>query len=338
MKGYLQRLFDRGAGLTSAAPTVASADVASAMAPRSPTVAFDQRLAEPGWAQAFGALRGSPAADTSDFASVADAGALLEATEEEAQAPATQPLSAPAAIVPVARRSVSRAEPVSEPVVRESSAIDRDVRPAAFAGSPPDPTTTTEAALTELPAPTLPAVVSRIETLSPQPTPAEPRIRDAAQRTGPRETQQFAAPQRAHSEPLDPIPVMPLAHPDLTDRATAAGPRRAVEPTVRADPAPVLRTQAPQVEPLRPAPAPLAALPAAAPDPQELRRMVREAVRAELASRPAASNLPADGRRDRSRARDTAAASRPASAREASVIGELEPSGSALTLYGLRRR
>jgi len=66
--------------------------------------------------------------------------------------------------------------------------------------------------------------------------------------------------------------------------------------------------------------------------------MVREAVRAELASRPAASNLPADGRRDRSRARDTAAASRPASAREASVIGELEPSGSALTLYGLRRR
>lgn len=66
--------------------------------------------------------------------------------------------------------------------------------------------------------------------------------------------------------------------------------------------------------------------------------MVREVVQAELERHRAASNPPADGPAGRSRERDIAAAPRPASAREASVIGELEPSGSALTLYGLRRR
>lgn len=343
MNGYLQRLFDRGAGLSTAAPSVASADVASAMAPQSPMVAFDQRLAEPGWAQAFGALRGSPAPNAVGFASVEDVGALPEVPEVAAQAPVVQVLSEPCAI-PVARPAVTGAELVAEPVVREARVIDRDVRPAALAVPPPDPVTTVEATPSALPGPRLPAVIARIETLSPQPAPAGPRIRDATPRQGTRETRRVAAPQRAHSEPIDPLPAMALAHPNATDTASAEGPRRAVEPVVRTDPAPVPRPQAlqalqvPQVEPLRPAPTTLAAQPAVAPDPHEVRRMVREAVQAELERHRAASNPPAIGPAGRSRERDIAAAPRPASAREASVIGELEPSGSALTLYGLRRR
>ena len=74
-------------------------------------------------------------------------------------------------------------------------------------------------------------------------------------------------------------------------------------------------------------------------DAPAIERVVREAVRAELARQPAQQGMtttritPAN--EDQASAKP---APRPATAREASVIGALEPSASPLTIYGVRRR
>jgi hypothetical protein len=104
---------------------------------------------------------------------------------------------------------------------------------------------------------------------------------------------------------------------------------------------PRARALPPEVEPLRRAPAPVEAPSASVVDAREVERIARAAVRAELARRPAAGGPPEQRRGNAAtsaRESERKSSPRPATAREASVIGELEPSSSPLTIYGLRRR
>lgn len=345
MSAYLQRLLDRGAGLgagTGASSRAApDADVAPATAPGSPAFDFDQRLADPVLARMFSFLGGAPGDAAGDDAQFAHDGraAVMAAPPSEPNIPArdaraVRPPAVPAGAQPahrvaeVAPRATLGADPASATAVNGAAVLPVPTRPGtreqavaqpvAVAG-PPAP-----------PAPWVQAPQRAIASgLAASPGEALPATVDA---------RRAAAPQAALVTP-------PRALADVAASATAAtaaalvrpapAPARPQQPFIRPQPA---LAGAPQVEPVRRSPAPLAAPVTARHDAVEIERIARDAARAEFARQQAqaaprsATAVPAES--------DGAPKPqpRPATAREASVIGELEPSASPLTIYGLRRR
>ena len=336
MTGYLQRLFDRGTGIVAAPPSAPTGDVAPAMAPASPAVGFDQRLADPNLAQVFGLLGVSP-----------DPDALLETKPPEAAAaplmvprpsgvaadpitarppmPSMADIVAPPTVPP--RRSIE-AVPDAEPKARHSAHVSpsparaNGVEPLAF-----QPHTGAPAVGSHPPQSSLPAVASRETAPAPRAKSADP---SSAIATG-----------RPQVEP----PPLAFPHPRQDDHESV----RQFETVARVTP--LAPTPPPERSPrvfsdargraVRRQPAPLEPPPAVAADARELERIAREAVRAELAHRHAvgpSTSHPRGVAPATERDGPRKPASRPASAREASVIGELEPSSSPLTIYGLRRR
>lgn len=330
MSGYLQRLFDRGAGWGPSA-TGAAAEVAPAMAPGSPAFAFDQRLAEPGLAGLFGILGLSPE--------------LQALPQAELQGEDSAAVAGPA------RTAVAPVPVLHALQPRDPQMSDRhDELPRHRAES-----TLTSPMQQERPAPrragTAPVRSQPIESSAPRSEPGPATVERPAwlqQRPSAR-----AIAPVMHETRVEPVVVVEKRPADvaparLDPPATIeVAPASTVQPVLPPTPPPSqfaaqpARAPVREVEPPRRAPQPLAPLAAAATDAREVERIARDAVRAELARRPA---VPAPAQSARAAAAASAAepapkaAPRSASAREASVIGELEPSSSPLTIYGLRRR
>lgn len=348
MSGYLQRLFDRGAGL-AAAP---AREVAPAMASASPSVAFDQRLAEPGLAEDFGILGLEPDPEIpADGTPQTEAAALARST----------PLGPPQMSLPAA--ALPRTAPASPQAAAPTEHLADRLREPGPPAHPqrqgtwpaPHPAMPQQPEGQQVPAWVLSqpvvralaawgpgesresrdsreAVESCTELPLPRPAHSAGRAVDAAAVVQPMRP----LSREARHAPQSPWPIVPIAQdPSIRVRpATAVPAARSTEPGA----APASRRE---VEPPRRMPQPLEPQPAAAPAGPMLERLVRETVRAELAHQPSARK--AAGPAPQAAAGPAAdgapgPAPRPATAREASVIGELEPSSSPLTVYGLRRR
>ena len=331
MTGYLQRLLDRGAGVPAASAFApAPTEVLPAGLPASPVAGFDQRLAAPGLAEDFGIL-GLPPGDM-------DPGGDESADDRTL-------LPAPVAQTPGA--SVLAGDPASRPEPGQAywaEAAPLPLREAPMA-TPMSSPAQEEGRMSSSPAPRMAAPVLR--QVSPAP----------AARTAP---QGQAPPSPA--PPIAPT-AAPVALPGRPPSPRSEASPTPVFPLSAAEPATMpaqgfVETQSPVVQPLTPSehpavapsseivpppPAPLPPLPAPSPASAtsvEVDRLVRDAVRAELARQRAENPpqtprqpAPADGTSG-----DAPAPRRPATAREASIIGDLEPSGRPLTLFGLRRR
>lgn len=326
MSGYLQRLLDRGAGLAAATPaTPAGAEAAPAMASGSPVLGFDQRLAESGLAADFGILGISP-----------DPEAIGEEAPEEAipaPAPAVRTREVPTIAAPPAKRGVTPALAV-QPSPLPSEVEDSGPAPL---GSTATPSTLAQE---------IAAVAERVtRALPPEAkSSAVPAARAVPFPPPPVAVSGIAKPTQAAPVARTPETVTPTPH-AFRSFTTPATPSTPSEPVIVTPAAPV---QAPiaasmpaarEVEPPLVTPPPITPPASAVPDVPAIERVVREAVRAELARQPAAQNArtaritPAN--EDQPPAKP---APRPATAREASVIGALEPSASPLTIYGVRRR
>ena len=336
MSGYLQRLYDRGAGLTAARPSVPAGDVAPAMAPASPAVAFDQRLAEPRLAQDFAIPGVSP-----------DTEALVEGEPpEEPAPPLAPPRESAAPVEPIAPSTGWGAVRAESPSVLPRRSVDSvpDSDPASRTVKDVLPPPAGSEALeppAARPARPVPPVEPR-PVRAPAPVSIEHRESDPEPPAqGANASSATAAPRSRADEPL---PVV-FPHPPQNGRTSIPQPQTVAQPEpLQPTPPPERwpwRQPTREVEPLRRAPAPLEPPPAAAADARDVERIARETVRAELARRPEVGHG-ADERRGATTGKDRDGtqkpAPRPASAREASVIGELEPSSSPLTIYGLRRR
>ncbi|WP_404337169.1 hypothetical protein AB2M62_01410 [Sphingomonas sp. MMS12-HWE2-04] len=324
MSGYLQRLLDRGAGLAAAPSPPTGAEAAPAMASGSPVLSFDQRLGEGGLASDFGILGVSP-----DPEALGDEGAT------EIPAPVTPVRPA----VPLGTTSTESAVPAfpANPVQPLPSQADRSIAlpssEAALATTPADVT------VSERPIRALQPEARR--DLSPQPValaPSAPRLATPAATPSALTSAQAVPRTRA------PEAMTPEARPPVRNRATPAAPQPTPLPPITTPAIPAIPAIEPlvpiarEVEPPRPAPPPLAPPASSIPDAPAIERVVREAVRAELARQPAPqapSPRSAPANEDQAPAKP---APRPATAREASVIGALEPSASPLTIYGVRRR
>ena len=332
MTGYLQRLLGRGEGVPAASAFApAPTEVRPAGLPASPVMGFDQRLAAPGLAEDYGIL-GLPPGDMDPGGDeFAGDGTLLP--ELVAQTPVA---------------TVLTGDPASRPVLGQpdwAEATPLPLREAPMAppkSSPsPNPDRMSPAPAPRLDAPVLPQASPAPAALSPPqgqaaPSPVPPLAPTAAPGPLP------GRPPSPRAE-ASPMPVFPLL---------AAGPATLLPQAFVEKQSPVVQpltpSERPAIDPtseiVPPPPSPLPPFPAPSPasvTPVEVDRLVREAVRAELArervENPAAQRprppTPADGTPV-----DTPAPRRPATAREASVIGDLEPSGRPLTLFGLRRR
>jgi hypothetical protein len=328
MSRYLQRLFDRGGALTAAAATPGPpAGVQPAGAAGSPLLAFDQRLAHPDLAADFGLLGLTP--EWGEAESPAINGDVL-----------SQPAPTSAQPVPIADAAAPAPQPQPRPMAAEPRAAD--VRPV---GAP-----------TRVEAPRPPGQPAPAAGHQPPLAPVQPRIPISAAVPEP-EAQPAPPPPRVALAPPPPpmvqtvlTPLQPglpeprtsstLVSTPLSDPSPASGPvaranstADATLPSLRFDPPPA------PLMPVAPAPPPPLAAPVPEGDTARIEQVVRETVRAELARlRPAGRpGAPAPANEDARRA-DPPPAPRPATAREASVIGDLEPSGGPLTLYGLRMR
>ena len=343
MSAYLQRLLDRGAGLgaggavgatASAAPGV---DVAPATAPGSPAFDFDQRLADPALARMFSFLGGAPGdapGDDVQFAQDGRAAAMAPQSSEP-----TMPARDAAAVrLPDALVDAKPAHRVAEVAPRATLVADPASATAGDgAAVPPVPAPARVQAVALQPVavarPAAPPALSvraparpMASGLAASPGEARPATVDARRARAPQSAP--VTPPNARADVAVPAPAPALVGP-------APAPTRPQQPSFRPHPA---LAGAPEVEPVRRSPAPLAAPVTARHDAVEIERIARDSARAEFARQQAqaaprsATAVPADS--------DGAPKPppRPATAREASVIGELEPSASPLTIYGLRRR
>jgi hypothetical protein len=332
MTGYLQRLLGRGEGVPAASAFAsAPTEVRPAALPASPVMGFDQRLAAPGLAEDYGIL-GLPPGDMDPGGDeFAGDGTLLP--EPVVQTPGASVLAGDPA---------SRPEP-GQAYWAEAAPLPLREAPMATPKSSPAPEPDR---ISPSPAPRMTAPVLRQASPAPAtrtapqgqaaPSPAPPIAPTAAPLALP------CRPPSPRSE-ASPTPVFPLRA-----AAPAAMPAQAFVETQSPVVQPLTPSERPAIVPtseiVPPPPSPPPPLPAPSPAsvmPVEVDRLVREAVRAELArdrvENPAAHSpsppAPVDGTPG-----DAPAPRRPATAREASVIGDLEPSGRPLTLFGLRRR
>lgn len=331
MTGYLQRLFDRGGALAAPSGESGQAAILPALAARSPVVGFDQRLTGPDRALDFGILGATPEALEGDWAA--------EESEFRAEVP---------------RRpddDVPRAPPMPRPAAPADPQAPRLTLPAA---TPADPQARVPAAeRTEQTHPRAPDVRARREVAAPPapapgpaaipaPVPEMPKILPAERSSAPPPAGEVAfapvIPEFAKVDRRAPANLEPAATPAAVrplDPAPAA--LAAPEP----EPAPGPRQAEPRAAELVPAqplpPPPLAAPARPSLDLDEVERIVRESVRAELAEAPARRSAgPGTTTVEEAPAAERPRA--PATAREASLIGDLEPSTRPMGLFGLRLR
>lgn len=346
MSAYLQRLFDRGAALAAlqpAAPAAAGAELAPAMAPGSPAFAFDQRLAEPALARLFSVLGVTPEMQADGEAGLSPdawAAAAVRPAETLAPphnvaAPAAPRAPAPAPAPAQGRegpRAVHREMRPTSPALRRAGDV---MQAPAWSASEAVPTPAAQPARDIAPAD---AHAAPLPVAVPVTTGQPVRAVASGQPESPATVRARVQPPEA--APVVPPPAAPQALAPVHPAEVLAPRAPRQRPQVDA-PAPV-RRPAVEVEPPRRMPAPVAAPAGDALDARAVERIAREVVRTELARRPGtggASQQAVPGAVPAERAAERkAAAPRPATAREASVIGELEPSSSPLTIYGLRRR
>ncbi len=342
MSRYLQRLLDRGAAAAPPAPpTLGATEVAPGPTLGSPLLSFDQRLMNPALARDFGILGMPP--EWADSAEPAESESPVPL--EAPPSPSPQGSVPPAAPTPQASdpsagwwRQPRRAhdEPRPEPQAPASPlARASGRRPTPVVGAP----SATEPRAGQPPA-LDPAAIS--VPSSPPPAASAPSRGQALPASAPPPTAaQAPAPPLTlppHGDGLDhfrpeirqrsPLPPEPAAQPKAATREPSQPPSppptRERVPLLPAPPLPI----APPIGPLA----------ASVPDRAEIERWVRDALQRErehidpgsapATPRPAATA--AGG--------DPPAPRRPATAREASLIGDLEPSSRPQTIYSLRRR
>lgn len=335
MRGYVQRLMDRSAGLAGVMPNTmgapAPADAAPALASRSPVVSFDQRLATPGLADDLSIFGFSP--ETPDI-------------DEGSSTPLAPPLSTPrpAPTPDLVPPRPFETKPVAVPAPEAGPWEPPAPTPAAAPRPQPThgeeahtpPPRATEAAPRPLPRPgppLAPTDASRGESISPQrAAPPRPAPQALVQQRVVREAEHAAAtPADLPAPPRPSIVAEPAAL-----RETVIARREPPQTETRARAA---SAQAREVTPQPPAPPePLAPPAPAAMDRRLIERIARETVRTELARLPPSQQKQPAHAAPANDVSQPPPPPRPMTAREASIIGDLESSSRPLTIYGLRRR
>lgn len=347
MSAYLQRLLDRGAGLAAgshrgampgAHGALAGAEVAPVATSTSPSVQFDQRLADPLLAADYGLLGLS-----ADLAPMEGDEALSAALPDNPPPPPTAAAQATRPGQPVAAAQPEAPRPTGRDARSPAAAPPLATRPVE---STPQ---RTDAASYLLPLSAKPVSQPHSDAAPPRPQPPASPPAAIVRPVDRRAAHAAAVPTLAPHRDAEPVPAGATASPPVApvqpQAVTAVTPASVrVSPSLQSaeapagPPTPASPSRLTEAQPPRRSPAPLDPPPRRLPDPDELERLVRTAVQAELARRPspAAAAAPAPSAAPADRADPPPR--RPATAQEASVIGPLSASSAPQPLYGLRRR
>jgi hypothetical protein len=316
MTSYLQRLFDRAAGLAGGPATTLSPTFSS----RSPLAEADQRLNVPELAASLFALSPFDTPSVSDGEAFADFEEMPARPAPRRAVPPIRTAEAPSRPPPLAEPSIA-APPESPPLPQ--GLVPSEPRPALPEQPPLDPMPEARQA-TDAAADTPPHA---LPSAAPPQVPPPPRERPAPQ---------FAAEPASRAAALEPIPPPPRALPaQLAEPAAVrepTQPRQAETSATPAEPRPMPaapKTEARVVRALEPVPLPVPEpLPELAPPPRDVAELRQPTVtRPEIvavAAPEAAAQQPAR--------------TMPATAESVSRIGRLTPRRRAPLVFGLRRR